>query len=404
MRSVEAVLRNPERLAALEATGLLDTPPEEEFDRFTRLAARLVGAPITLVSLVDDRRQFFKSAVGMTQAEPRLSHSFCKHVVAEAAPLIVSDAREHPLLHANLAVTELGVVAYLGMPLVSGDGHALGSFCAVDMAPRQWREEDVAAMRELASLVMERIELRLAAKDLQADYLALRTAEMRRDELVHMLVHDLRNPLSSLIMGMDALVHSAELSPMHRKLGDTALSGGEKLLEMVNNILDVSKAEGGRMSLELADAAPASIAQTACDQLAELAHGRYVGLHLECAEALPMLRVDADKIRRVLVNLMANAIQHSGRDGRVTVTVSCDGDGVRFAVSDTGYGIAPEAFERIFQKYGHVGGKIKGVQSTGLGLPFARLAVEAHGGRIEVESEIGRGSTFIVTLPCTPKA
>lgn len=403
-------LGDSQRLDALLATGLLDTPPEEEFDRFTRFAARIVGAPVALVSLVDGERQFFKSALGLgepwaTKRETPLSHSFCKHVVADASPLVIGDAREHPELRDNLAIRDLGVIAYLGMPLVTMEGRALGSFCAIDTTPRQWTPEDISAMRELAEMVMERIELRLAAKRLQEDYIALRTLEMHRDELVHMLVHDLRNPLTSIIMGMETLVRAPGLSDKDRAFGGVATRGGLKLLEMINTILDVSKAEAGRMTLDLADASVPALVATACEQLESMAAARTVSLKAEVAPGLAPLRADAEKLRRVLVNLIANAIQHSRGGGQVSVRAEPDPGcgGVRFVITDAGYGIAPEAFDRIFEKFGQTGGrKIKGVVSTGLGLPFARMVVETHGGRISVESELGRGTAFSVALPYVP--
>src|SRR4051794_34482891 len=111
------------RLEALRRTGLLDTPPEPSFDRLTRLAARLLHAPVALVSLVDADRQFFKSCVGLpepwsSRRQTPLSHPFCRHEVATGEPLIIEDARQHPLLCGNAAIKDLGVVAYLGIPLV----------------------------------------------------------------------------------------------------------------------------------------------------------------------------------------------------------------------------------------------------------------------------------------------
>src|SRR5919107_1444593 len=119
-------LEDAGRLAALRRTGLLDTPPEEAFDRLTRLVCRLLGVPAALVSLVEADRQFFKSAVGLPQPwllrrETSLLHSFCQHVVATGAPLVVQDADQHPVLSDNLAISDLGVVAYLGMPLITAD-------------------------------------------------------------------------------------------------------------------------------------------------------------------------------------------------------------------------------------------------------------------------------------------
>ncbi len=153
------------RLAALRDLGLLDTEPEEDFDRYTRLATDLLGVPVSLVSLVDADRQFFKSqcGVGRELADVRqtpLSHSFCQHAVASQQPLIISDAREHPLVAGNLAIRDLGVIAYAGMPLVLSDGHAVGAFCAIDGVPRDWTERDVRILGDLAAAVIAHLELR----------------------------------------------------------------------------------------------------------------------------------------------------------------------------------------------------------------------------------------------------
>ena len=158
-------LRDPSRLEALRLTGLMDSPPEASFDRLTRLAARLLRAPVSLVSLVDDCRQFFKSAVGLpvpwdSARETPLSHSFCQHVVASGRRMVVNDARLDPLVRENRAIPDLGVIAYLGIPLVTADGHVLGSFCAIDGAPRDWTSEEVDTMTDLAASVSTEIELR----------------------------------------------------------------------------------------------------------------------------------------------------------------------------------------------------------------------------------------------------
>jgi GAF domain-containing protein len=160
-----AAVTDERRLAALRRTGLLDSAPEPGFDRLTRLASRLLDAPVSLVSLVDRDRQFFKSCVGLPapwsdRRETLLSHSVCQHVVASRRPLVVGDLREHPELRDSLAVPDLGVIAYLGIPLVTSEGAALGSLCVIDHRPRDWSEDDVAVVRELAAVVVEAIEER----------------------------------------------------------------------------------------------------------------------------------------------------------------------------------------------------------------------------------------------------
>lgn len=159
------IIQNPERLEALYRTNLLDSPVDAAFDRLTRLASQILDAPVSLVSLVDADRQFFKSSIGLPDAwasrgETGLSHSFCQHVVASGQPLVIDDARKHKLVHDNLAIKDLNVISYLGMPLTTTEGHGLGSFCVIDGKPRTWTEREISIVRELALSVMTEIELR----------------------------------------------------------------------------------------------------------------------------------------------------------------------------------------------------------------------------------------------------
>ena len=156
------------RLRALRGTGLLDAPAEGAFDRLTRLAARTLGVPIALVSLVDESRQFFLSAHGLSEPwssrrETPLSHSFCLTVTTTRAPLVVADAREDAALRDNLAVRDLAVVAYAGVPIIL-EGEAIGAVCAVDSKPRQWAASDVELLQDLAASVVAEMELRIAVR------------------------------------------------------------------------------------------------------------------------------------------------------------------------------------------------------------------------------------------------
>ena len=172
---------DPDRLAALAATGLLDAPEDDRYDRISGLVSAFLDVPVALVSLVDADRQFFASQVGLpdpTAAERQtpLSHSFCQHVVATDAPLAVEDARVHPVLRDNGAVDDLGVVAYLGVPIHAPSGEPLGSLCAIDSRPRTWTADERRAMSALVASVEAEIAL-------QAELADRRAAEARaRDE------------------------------------------------------------------------------------------------------------------------------------------------------------------------------------------------------------------------------
>ena len=153
-----SVLGAPARMAVLARTGLMDTPPEELFDRVTRLTAHLLDVPAVLMSLVDQQRQFFKSNVGLTgdlaaTRQTPISHSFCQWVVAADDDLIVPDTSRHPLLGENPAAKLMSVAAYAGVPLHAGSAETIGSFCAIDIKPHQWTDVELASLRDTAMLI-----------------------------------------------------------------------------------------------------------------------------------------------------------------------------------------------------------------------------------------------------------
>ncbi len=164
-------LKDPKRLAAVKASGLLDTPPTAGFDRITRLGAAVLNVPATFISLVDDHRDFYLSHCGFGEplaSERQLTgQTFCHFTIQGEHPLIIPDTRADPLYATVPTVKLLGVAAYLGAPLVLLSGEVIGAFCAIDFAPHAWNESQVLAATDLASLVVSEIELRQAALDFQ---------------------------------------------------------------------------------------------------------------------------------------------------------------------------------------------------------------------------------------------
>ncbi|MGH9870411.1 MAG: sigma 54-interacting transcriptional regulator [Candidatus Polarisedimenticolia bacterium] len=187
------------RLEALRRTFLLDTPPEEAFDRLTRLATTVLRVPVALVTLVAADRQFFKSQQGLPEPlasarQSSLKHSFCKHAVGTREPLVVPDARRDPTFESNPAITEQGVVAYAGIPLIDSEGHALGTFCVVDAQPHDWTAEEIAILRVLAAAVLSEIELRHMAGRLQG-LVESRTSALRASEQRQRVLLDVNNAI-----------------------------------------------------------------------------------------------------------------------------------------------------------------------------------------------------------------
>lgn len=256
--------------------------------------------------------------------------------------------------------------------------------------------EDVTEQRRIHDL-----ELRFTS-ELQESYHRLQELEKLRDDLMNMIVHDLRTPLTSVITGIQTLDMVGDLNDDQLLLLGIAVTGGETLLGMINDLLDVEKLESGSMQLDYATLSAADLVTSAVSQVASLAASKQLMLAYHLAADLPPLRGDANKLRRTLVNLLGNAIKFTPSGGVVTVGVhhSKESQGIEFFVSDTGEGIPAEAFGRIFERFGQVESRQGGrVMTTGLGLSFCKLAVEAHGGNVGVESVPGQGSIFRFTIP-----
>ncbi len=391
-------LLDPARLAAVAATGLLDTSPEEPFDRLTRLAARFLDAPLSQVNLVDDRRQFSKSCVAPPWwpegRDTPLPDSFCKWAVVSREPVVVEDARADLRLADTGTVTEKGLISYLGIPLRTSAGYVVGALCVAGFEPRRWTEDQVSILADLAASVVTEVELR-------RDLAARRQVERMKDELVSVVSHELRTPLTSIrgSLGLLASGKLGTLSEQGQRMLEIAAQNSDRLVRLINDMLDLERTESGTAHLEMGWAAAAELVSEAVAVVEEIAAGCGVGLETRVPPELS-LRVDADRIVRVLVNLLSNAIKFSPAGAAVQVIVERRGAEALFQVRDRGRGIPADKLESIFERFRQVDSsdaREKG--GTGLGLAISRSIVQQHHGRIWVASEAGKGSTFFFSLP-----
>ena len=225
--------------------------------------------------------------------------------------------------------------------------------------------------------------------------------ERVREDLTHAIVHDLRNPLGSIMSSLQ-LIHTAyveqDLTVPVMKLVHIAMRSGQKMYRLINSLLDLGRLEAGETELKKTSVSPESLVQEAVDQIQPLALNRAQVLEARISPALPTVLADGELIVRVLTNLLDNAVKFTPKGGHITLSVDETAEGIQFAVSDTGRGIPSDSRQRVFDRFARLE-DAKGFKGSGLGLSFCKVAVEAHGGRIWVESEPGHGATFFFTLP-----
>lgn len=403
-------LDSPERLSALLATGLLDSPSSEQYDRLTRLASAFLNAPTALMSLVDDKRQFFMSAVGlgepwMSRRGTLLSHSFCQHVVTQGDSLRVTNALEDPRVRDNCAIPDLGVVAYLGVPITTPEGHNLGSFCVIDSKPREWTPEEEQILRDLTTSLESELRLKSALASAQsATESAVAASRAKSDFLAHMS-HELRTPLNSVIGFANVLLRNRDGNLADKDIVylDRIRNSGVHLLGLINNLLDLAKIESGKMTLELSDVDVGQLMSETIGQFEVDAGSKGLTLDAHIPASCGSLRTDRVKLQQVLMNLIGNAIKFT-EQGSVSVSVECeDSAPTRLVVRDTGIGMNPDRLDAVFNPFEQADeGTSARYGGTGLGLPISRSICELLGFGLNVQSRPGEGSTFTVDFGAAP--
>lgn len=288
-------------------------------------------------------------------------------------------------------IRALGVRSLITFPLVAR-GHVVGTMSILRTGDRLYDGVDLS--------VAEGIARRVAfAMDNTHLYQTARRATRLRDEVLGVVSHDLRNPLSTIEMLSHVLTESPPAEESARRdLARSITAAADWANRLIRDLLDVSMIESGRLSVARSRESLEPIVEQAVEMVRPQAAGQSVTLRTQLAPGLPALFVDAERVLQLLSNLLGNAVKFTPGGGTITVDVTRDGDEVVLSVADTGVGIPPDQLPRVFDRYWRVArtGKQRG---SGLGLAIAKGIVEAHEGRIWVESLVGAGTTFSVALP-----
>lgn len=387
-----------ERLAALHTYNILDTLPEEGFDEITLIASEICQTPISLVSLIDSERQWFKSHKGLEVTETAKDYAFCAHAILEPDKvMVVNNALQDVRFADNpLVINQPEVIFYTGVPLVTPDGHALGTLCVIDNKPKELSANQIATLKALAGQVVAQLELRKKNRELNELSLELKRSNEYLERFAVMAAHDIRNPLTSILLTSKILKDrfKESLDEKGNKFLDIINTSSYKLLALLENMLAYSKSNKMLSQnkeeveiLPLLDGLIKLINAPACFTIS--------------TPLIPVkIRTSVVAFEQIIINLLNNAIRYNNKPlGNVKIDYDENDHYYIFSITDNGIGIAPEHFEKIFESMYTLGNKDRfNKNGSGIGLCTVKNLVEALEGSISVNSVLNKFTTFTFTL------
>lgn len=396
MKSAPPTDNEKDRIRVLKELDILDTIEEDAYDDLTYLAAQLCDAPIALVSLIDEDRQWFKSHHGLDARETPRDIAFCAHAIHGDDIFIVEDSDNDQRFHDNpLATDAPHVKFYAGKPLYIEGKYPVGTLCVIDNHARELTDEQRKSLEVLARQVVTQLELRLKLKQ-------LKMLDHTKDEFISMVSHELRTPLTSIVGSLALLAHSMQdqLGQDAARMVDIAHRNGERLINIVNDILDVAKIDAGKFELVLSMVNLNDMIADAIESnmmYVKRCHCR-VESDLDATKGLE-LSIDKERVFQVMNNLISNAAKFTKDNDTIIIKTTVDDEFVMISVIDHGPGIVADSHEDVFQRFVQSFSKVnQKLPGTGLGLNLCKYIIEKHNGVIDFKSEQGVATEFYFKL------
>ncbi len=394
-----------QRLEVLAGYDVLDSPPEEVFDSLTRLATRHFGTPVALVSLVDEARQWFKSVQGLDTRETDRALAFCGHAIMSEEPLVVLDAAADARFAENALVCDSpGIRFYAGAPLITPQGFRLGTFCVIDMHPRNaFGNDELTALVDFATAAM----LSLNARRLAHAQQKTNEAEIAQDcrvALFSTVAHEIRSPVAAL-KGCLGLLQSEVYGPIenqqHKGLLGAMTETIDDVMTMTDRMLNLARLRTGDVELLEEWSCVTALMEKARRRSLFAKSNRKPDIRIEGTASGIQLNADTVQMTQMLGNLINNAIKYS--DGppeiRLSAAMDCAGT-LEIAVTDSGIGIAEQDIALALRPYTQINRPgNKAVCGVGIGLPLVKQLIELHGGRLRITSAEGKGTKVSLLFP-----
>jgi len=374
-------------------------------------ATQLSGTDAGVIYEYDEQRELFvpratahleaEIVETMLAAPVRKGEGATGRLAEVQAPIQLPDILEAPTeSRVRDVLVRAGYRALLAVPLVRED-HLIGGLTVIRKATGEFAPEVIDLLRTFATQSALAIQNARLFREIEEKSRQLELASQHKSEFLANMSHELRTPLNAIIGFSEVLTERmfGDLNEKQEEYLKDIYTSGTHLLSLINDILDLSKIEAGRMELELTDFHLPQAIDNALTLVRERAGRRGIALQQSVEEHLGEIRGDERKVKQVLLNILSNALKFTPVGGRVEVLARVVDSMAEISVTDTGVGIAPEDQEAVFEEFRQVGTAEKKVEGTGLGLALCRKFVELHGGRIGVTSQVGVGSTFTFTIP-----
>lgn len=396
-----------ERLKALEALQILDTVPEKEYEEIIGLASEICNSPISLITLVDQNRQWFKAKKGLAANETSRNSAFCAHAILHPNELMeVQDtALDERFVDNPLVLGNPNIRFYAGMPIKSEAGYPMGTLCVIDTVPKKLTDFQRKALQTLANQVNKQLELRekvanleRTQKELEEQKQQLAQMGATKDRLLAIIGHDLKSPLvnvrSTIALFEDNDISEKEIREMFPQLS----MGVDSAVDLLENLLKWAHAKFGDEHTVIQAVAPAHIVR----EIGVLYHQTLKKKNITFLNELSpdlLIHTDKDVLSFLFRNLISNAIKFTV-NGSISVQYRKDGQQHGFSVTDSGIGIPEDKLSELFTwNQRKVRKGTSGEKGTGLGLQTCYELTEKLGGSLRVESKVGHGSTFSILLP-----
>jgi signal transduction histidine kinase len=392
-----------EVLAAISES-IADTSPV--FERILTSCERLFTGNAVGINLVGDDGLIRLGAyrgLGQDQLERILEGGTGPgSAIRECRVINLCDVEHDP--HASertrRACAAIGVKAVIFAPML-WEGEGIGTIFVGRGFAGPFSEKEIGLLKTFAEQAAIAIQNARLLHEIEAKSRQLEIASQHKSEFLANMSHELRTPLNAIIGFSEVLAEKmfGEINDKQAEYLTDILESGRHLLSLINDILDLSKVEAGRMELEPTDFELSAAVESTLVLVRERAHRRGIALQRVVDERVQMINADERKVKQVLLNLLSNGLKFTPEGGQITVRVDLRDGEAEISVTDTGVGIAPEDKDAVFEEFRQVGAPARKVEGTGLGLAISRKFIELHGGRIWVTSEVGTGSTFTFTLP-----